>query len=97
MPTKKGMESAMIRPARAASVAKWHALVALIERSQIRLPKPLPGTRIPYEDEVDVAIIALIASHVRGVPQPIEAQWLLSDAELGGRLICRNVPKGSHL
>ena len=37
----------MIRPARAANVADWQALVAVIERSQIRLPKPLPRTQIP--------------------------------------------------
>jgi hypothetical protein len=65
----------MIRPARAAKVAEWHALVAVIERSQIHLP--LPRTPIPYEDEVDIAILAWIASHVRGVRQPIGAQGLL--------------------
>ena len=67
----------MIRPARAARVAEWRALVAAIERSQIHLPKPLPWTRIPYEDEVDIAILAWIASHVRGVRHPIGAQGLL--------------------
>jgi hypothetical protein len=67
----------MIRPGRAADVAEWQALVAAVERSQIRLPKPLPRTRIPYEDEVDIAILAWIASHVRGVGHPIGAQGLL--------------------
>ena len=52
----------MIRSARAASVAEWRALVAVIERAQIRLPKPLPWTRIPYEDEGDIAILAWVAS-----------------------------------
>jgi hypothetical protein len=61
----------MIQPARAAKVAEWHALVAVIARSQILLPKPLPRTPIPYEDEVDIAILAWIASHVRGVCRPI--------------------------
>jgi hypothetical protein len=63
----------MIRPARAAKAADWQALVAAIERSQIRLPKRLPRTRIPYEDDVDLAILEWIASHVRGVRQPTGA------------------------
>jgi hypothetical protein len=73
----------MIRLARAANVAEWHALVAVIERSQILLPRRLPRTRIPYEDEVDIAILAWIASHVRDVCHPIGAQGLLCRSENG--------------
>lgn len=64
----------IIRPATAANDAEWHAVVAVIE--QIHLP--LPRTRIPYEDEVDIAILAWIASHVRGVRQPTGAQATLT-------------------
>ena len=52
---------------RVPKVADLHALVVEIERSQILLPKPVPRLSIPYEDEVDVAVLKWIASHVRGV------------------------------
>ena len=54
---------------RVPKVADLHALVVEIERSQILLPKPVPRLPIPYEDEVDVAVLEWIASHVRGVRQ----------------------------
>ena len=59
----------MIQQASAVKVADLHALVAVIARSQVLLAKPFLRTPIPYLDEVDLAILAWIASHVRGVRQ----------------------------
>ena len=48
----------MTQQARPSKAADSHALVAVIERSQILLPRPATRARIPYEDEVDIAVLA---------------------------------------
>jgi hypothetical protein len=59
----------MTQQARPAMAADWHALVAVIERSQIVLSRPATRVLIPYKDEVDIAVLEWIASHVCGVRQ----------------------------
>jgi hypothetical protein len=72
---EQGTEGAVIQQARPATTADPHALVAAIERSQILLPRPAARARIPYQDDVDIAVLEWIASHRRSVRQ--FARWVM--------------------
>jgi hypothetical protein len=62
-----GTEGAVIQQIRPAMTADPPALVAAVERSQILLLGPAACARIPYQDDVDIAVLEWIASHARSV------------------------------
>ena len=64
----------MIQQARPAMAADTHALVAVIERSQILMPRPATCALIAY-DEVDIAVLEWIAAQARSVRQ--STRWVM--------------------
>jgi|RhiMethySRZTD1v2_1073278.scaffolds.fasta_scaffold43568_5 hypothetical protein len=65
----RGTEGAVIQQIRPAMTADPRALVAAVERSQILLLRPAACARIPYQDDVDIAVLEWIASQARNVRQ----------------------------